>query len=322
MSGRRPGLAPALYRVVDRALAKDPGDRFPDAAAMAEDLRAGARATAAPRPREATRVLPVRDAAPPARDAALPAAVEVGAARDAAAAAVVEVGAARERAEPAERTGAGRGTPERSWALGGAALLAVLALAGFALASARDGGAGPQPDAPGSASPTAVAVPAETAEQVDLPPSPAGPSAPETTATPTDPQTPAGPPTADPASPPDTAPPAETPAPASPAPETPPPAAAAPPRAGDLPGLIDLLADDPEAYGESGPELLDGLEKVEGERGGKQRDEARKARDDIAGWLEDGELDPVVAQAALAALDPIAGPPGRRDGRVDEDDDD
>ena len=97
---------------------------------------------------------------------------------------------------------------------------------------------------------------------------------------------------------------------------------AAPPRAGDLPGLIDLFADDPEAYGESGPDLLDRLEKVEGERGGKQRDEARKARDDIAGWLEDGELDPVVAEAALAALDPIAGPPGRRDGRVDEDDDD
>ncbi|MGH8985632.1 MAG: protein kinase domain-containing protein [Acidimicrobiia bacterium] len=67
LTERRPGLPPALVAAVNRALEKDPAQRFPDAAAMRAALRGGSSATAptvaAP---PATEVMPA-DVAGPSR---------------------------------------------------------------------------------------------------------------------------------------------------------------------------------------------------------------------------------------------------------------
>lgn len=70
--------------------------------------------------------------------------------------------------------------------------------------------------------------------------------------------------------------------------------------------VTDLLSAGPEEYGKKGPDLLDKLQEVQRERG---RDQAEKAADlieDIDDWVEDGELDPAIAERARQVLVPIA----------------
>jgi len=80
--------------------------------------------------------------------------------------------------------------------------------------------------------------------------------------------------------------------------------------------VIATLAANPTAAGEKGVDLLERLQEVAGEDG---RDQAKKARDalkDIDDWEADDLLETSFADAARAALEPIAD-----DGRGDEDDD-
>lgn len=84
-----------------------------------------------------------------------------------------------------------------------------------------------------------------------------------------------------------------------------------------LTDVIAMLTTDPAAAGDKGIELFDRLQEVAGEEG---RDQSKKARDllkDIDAWVGDDLLLPAVADAARAALEPLA-----RSGDSDEDEDD
>ena len=123
--------------------------------------------------------------------------------------------------------------------------------------------------------------------------------------------------------------PSPAPAPASPAtastPGTPSPTPAASPTPStattataqaelDVEGLIALLDDDAGRAGPRGEDLLKELERV-ADRPDRQRIE--RAIERTREWVDDGDLDPEVAQAALAALEAeLAGAP------VDDDEDD
>lgn len=71
--------------------------------------------------------------------------------------------------------------------------------------------------------------------------------------------------------------------------------------------VIDDMADDPEGFGEKGDRLLDKLEKTQRDRG-NPANEAQKAIDEIAEWANEGELDPVIAEEAISALEQLTGP--------------
>ena len=80
--------------------------------------------------------------------------------------------------------------------------------------------------------------------------------------------------------------------------------------------LTDLLSAGPEDYGKKGRDLLDKLQELQRKRG---RDQAEKAADlieDIDGWVDDGELDTVIAAQARQLLEPLA---SRGRGNSDDD---
>ena len=81
--------------------------------------------------------------------------------------------------------------------------------------------------------------------------------------------------------------------------------------------VMTALSANPAAAGDKGVELFDRLREVAGAEG---RDQSKKARDllkDMDVWVGDDLLDPVVADSARAALEPIAG-----SGGSDEEEDD
>lgn len=68
--------------------------------------------------------------------------------------------------------------------------------------------------------------------------------------------------------------------------------------------VIDTVSGDPAAFGEKGDKLLDKLRKA-GREQGNQANEARKTIDEISEWLNEGEIDPAIAQEAISALEPL-----------------
>ncbi|MBW3537400.1 MAG: serine/threonine protein kinase, partial [Actinobacteria bacterium] len=107
-------------------------------------------------------------------------------------------------------------------------------------------------------------------------------------------------------------------------PDTPLPA---PPPPGSLSELLARLEDDPEAFGEKGPDLRNKLREVMAyEDESKQAEEASKLQDEVSKWSRDGELDPVMATLTIELLEPlttapVADKPGRGNGKPDEDKD-
>ncbi|HWB72437.1 MAG TPA: protein kinase [Egibacteraceae bacterium] len=104
------------------------------------------------------------------------------------------------------------------------------------------------------------------------------------------------------------------PPPAAGAPSPPPPTDASPgepspetpERPRDLPGLIALLSENPEAYGDKGPDLLERLEKVNERSADEQAREARKTIEETEKWVQEGQLDPEIGALAVELLEPIA----------------
>lgn len=240
------GVDPGLAATVQRALAKDPAERYADAQAM-------------------------RDALAGRREAAAAATVPIGAV---AATAVLD-----DREPAAVRAPVGKG-PRRSaapWLLAGLVLLALLAALALAGVSrmADDPGAGRQ----------AGRTPAAGNERRGAAAPGGGQRASEPAAT--------------------EAPAAEEPSPAAPEPEPEPTTEAPVIVAGNIPELIALLADNPDAFGERQPDLLDGLVDVEQEQGPKRAEEAAKLQEDVAGWVDDGELDATVGGLAIDLLQPL-----------------
>ena len=92
---------------------------------------------------------------------------------------------------------------------------------------------------------------------------------------------------------------------------------AAPPR--NIGGLLALLEASPEAAGEKGGELHDRLRAVLQAKGDKRSEQASSLQNDIRNWVEQGELDPAIAEAALEVLEPFASTSdgGDRDGDGD-----
>ncbi|HUH07667.1 MAG TPA: hypothetical protein VML96_07660, partial [Egibacteraceae bacterium] len=243
LSALKPGLDERLVAAVDRAMSKDAGDRFPDAASFRAALG------------EAQSAFAVAEAAAPtlalgAQTMRLPAG-----------------GAPIDADSPGSRSG---------WL----AAVGVAALLGFAAFAVSDIRAGEEPGARA----------APTAEERSSPP-----------ATPT----------------------AAEPAPAETAPDAAPTAPVeSEPAPTDIEGLIAQLRDDPQAAGEKGEDLRELLEKVVGERGRNQREEADKAIEEIVEWTEKGELDSATGELAVELLHPLAASPGRGDDDNDDDDDD
>lgn len=89
-----------------------------------------------------------------------------------------------------------------------------------------------------------------------------------------------------------------------------------------LDGMIDLLEGSATEAGERGQDLLRELQRVKDKPDRKRLDQARER---IGEWVQDGELSPAVAQAALAALDGVdtedgGGGSGRDNGDDDDED--
>jgi hypothetical protein len=76
--------------------------------------------------------------------------------------------------------------------------------------------------------------------------------------------------------------------------------------------LIGLLAANPAAYGEKGPDLLDKLVEVSNEGDGMK---AAKLVEEISKWTAEGELDPEIAATAQGLLAPLASVPADEGGR-------
>ena len=69
--------------------------------------------------------------------------------------------------------------------------------------------------------------------------------------------------------------------------------------------LITLLAANPSAYGEKGPDLLDKL----GEVSGGDAEEAAKLLEEIGKWTAEGQLDPEIGAIAQQLVAPLASAP-------------
>ncbi|MDY7102848.1 MAG: serine/threonine-protein kinase [Actinomycetota bacterium] len=90
---------------------------------------------------------------------------------------------------------------------------------------------------------------------------------------------------------------------------------------GTLEELIGALSADPGAAGERGGELLDGLEKVADHEGRKQRDAAEDTLRDIETWIDEGQLDPTIGSIAIDLVAPFAAEPAEPAGDDDDDED-
>ena len=158
------------------------------------------------------------------------------------------------------------------------AVLALLAVGVGALAVAS--GRGDDPTADLTAGGTAGAR-SSPAARVTAAPTAAPTSAPPTTVVPTQPPVTTGAPST---APPDDIEPVELPL--------------------ELAALVEVVANDPSAFGEHGEELLDELRRVESEHGRKQRDAAADAISQLDEWVQSGELDSLAAGRVAEALRP------------------
>lgn len=89
-------------------------------------------------------------------------------------------------------------------------------------------------------------------------------------------------------------------------------------------GLLELLAEDPDSAGEKGSDLRKKLTEVESFSGEKQSKEAAELQEEIAEWVNKGELDPARGREAISYLDRFINREdrGRGNGRDREEDDD
>ncbi len=119
---------------------------------------------------------------------------------------------------------------------------------------------------------------------------------------------------------------AETSPPPTPAPTTTPTTttttpATVPPAPTTVDELIDLLEQDPEIFGPAGPNLVSELIEVDAANGREASDRAAQLLDDVAGWVDDDELDAAVAELTRSLLADLADGPGEggdnRSGRGD-----
>lgn len=68
---------------------------------------------------------------------------------------------------------------------------------------------------------------------------------------------------------------------------------------------VVLAAGPPEAYGEKGLDLLDKLQKMQRETAEKRVEEAENAIEEISKWVDEGKLEPLIAQAAIELLQDV-----------------
>lgn len=270
LAERRPGLAPGLVAVVERALAKAPGARFADATAMRRALAAPsvvpgvpAATTAGTDPASAGGPAAGTSPATAVGSATTVAAPTPAGTATAAGPALAETGvmqAAPRHAPPrptASESGRARRASITVLATLGVLLVGAVATAALLMTS---GGGGDDP-APQAAPDVAAPATATTA-----------PPRATTTTTPPSTSTTA-------------------------APATPPPT---------IDGLAALLAGNPEAHGKKGADLLDKVLDLQGETAEKRAEEASKRLDDVSKWAEKGELDPETAQLATSVLQALA----------------
>jgi len=76
----------------------------------------------------------------------------------------------------------------------------------------------------------------------------------------------------------------------------------------DIDEFLDILENDPNIVGPRGEDLLEQLDEVLTQRRGNFEDNKNEMTDRIEEWRDDGELDPVVAVAAIAFLDAVDEP--------------
>ena len=88
----------------------------------------------------------------------------------------------------------------------------------------------------------------------------------------------------------------------------------------DIDGLISFLEANPDQFGPRQTDLLNGLGDVAKHGGEKQARNAADLQPRVVEWAEAGELEPAVADAALALLEPIAATAKDEPGNDDEDD--
>jgi serine/threonine-protein kinase len=267
---RRPDLDPDLAAVVERALAKAPGARYVDVAAMRRALASPG--TVVGRPAVAS--------APATGAAAAQTVAGASGTRAAAASAPgpvqAETGVLRTRplhASPARPATSRLGAAQR----GSVAVLATLGvlLVGAVAAAAMliAGGGGDVP--PGSqAAPdvSASTTTTTTPSAANRPDSTTTTTAAETTTT-TAPDT------------------------------TSTQAQATQPT---IAGLTATLAQNPDAYGKKADDLLDKIQTLQREGGDKRAEKARDQLKDVSKWTEKGELDPQIAGLAAAVLTDMA----------------
>lgn len=115
-----------------------------------------------------------------------------------------------------------------------------------------------------------------------------------------------------------TAPPPEAPAPTAPADVQADPEALG--RDIGVAGMVELLAEDPELAGDRGRDLLQELQRIAEGRGRVDR-RIEELYERIPRWVEDGDLDPQIATASLAALEVAYAASPRGDDDDDDDDD-
>ncbi|HSL73790.1 MAG TPA: protein kinase [Ilumatobacteraceae bacterium] len=78
------------------------------------------------------------------------------------------------------------------------------------------------------------------------------------------------------------------------------------PATDDLWVFLEQLERDPDLGGEKGDDVAEDLREVLEARGGDQRPKARELREDLAEWVEEGEIEPAIAAALDALLAPLA----------------
>ncbi len=76
----------------------------------------------------------------------------------------------------------------------------------------------------------------------------------------------------------------------------------------DIDEFLDILENDPNIVGPRGEDLLEQLDEVLTQRRGNFEDNKNEMTGRIEEWRDDGELDPVVAVAAIAFLDAVDEP--------------
>ena len=70
--------------------------------------------------------------------------------------------------------------------------------------------------------------------------------------------------------------------------------------------FLEQLERDPDLVGEEGDDVAEELREVLEASGGDQRNKARELREELAKWVEEGEIESAIAAALDALLAPLA----------------